>query len=96
MIIGRKLLLDNLGQDIHDLSNLESKKIGDIKKKSNEQTEEFRRKESELIELQKDLKDGIQRLKDLIEEGKKLENDITLSRSLLKQKEEDRRIAISY
>jgi len=81
-----KQITEELNKKLSDLSELESKKINEVKKRNEEQTADLYKRGNELTQLQKQLKDTIQKVKDYLDERKKLEHDLEMGNKLVEGK----------
>mgnify|MGYP001370441199 CR=1 FL=1 len=81
-----KYITVELNKKLSDLSEAESKKINEVKKRNEEQTSDLHKKSIELTNLQKQLKDAIQRVKEYSDELKRLEQNLEIGKKLVEGK----------
>ena len=84
--IKNKQITEELNKKLADLSELEIKKIIEVKMRSEDQIENSNRKSIELSKSQNQLKETIQKVKNYLNEIKVLDQDLEVGKKLLEKK----------
>jgi DNA repair exonuclease SbcCD ATPase subunit len=84
--IKNKQIVEELNKKLSELSELETQKINEVKKRNEDQSTELYNKGSEITKIQKQLKDTIQKVKDYLDEKKRFEQDLEIGKKLAEGK----------